>query len=147
MFAQLDRHDDPRDEAPDEPTGDELAWDDADGVISPELAATEHGWWAHARCNDGGGQLNDLFFSDELQDIARAKHICATCPAMIPCLEGALARREPWGVWGGQLFLNGKILASKRRRGRPPKKARPEDQLPDIPIPEHLQSVAIVRIA
>ena len=104
-------------------------------------------WWAHARCNDGSGRFAELFFSEELQDIARAKHICATCPAMIPCLEGALERREPWGVWGGQLFLNGKILATKRRRGRPPKLARPEDQLPDIPIPEHLQGVAIVRIA
>ncbi|HEX2563662.1 MAG TPA: WhiB family transcriptional regulator, partial [Acidimicrobiales bacterium] len=81
------------------------------------------------------------------QDIARAKNICATCPALIPCLEGALERREPWGVWGGQLFLNGKILATKRRRGRPPKLPRPEDQLPEIPIPEHLQGVAIVRIA
>ena len=38
------------------------------------------------------------------------------------------------------VFLNGKILASKRRRGRPPKVARPEDQLPEIPIPEHLRS-------
>jgi WhiB family redox-sensing transcriptional regulator len=50
-------------------------------------------------------------------------------------------------VWGGQLFLNGKILATKRRRGRPPKVARPEDQLPDIPIPDHLQGVAVIRIA
>jgi WhiB family redox-sensing transcriptional regulator len=112
-----------------------------------ELLASEDSWWAHARCNDGSGQLAEMFFSEELQDIARAKHICATCPALIPCLEGALERREPWGVWGGQLFLNGKILATKRRRGRPPKRPRPEDQLPDIPIPEHLQGVAIVRIA
>jgi WhiB family redox-sensing transcriptional regulator len=104
-------------------------------------------WWAHARCNDGSGRLAGMFFSEELQDIARAKNICATCPALIPCLEGALERREPWGVWGGQLFLNGKILATKRRRGRPPKLPRPEDQLPEIPIPEHLQDVAIVRIA
>jgi WhiB family redox-sensing transcriptional regulator len=116
------------------------------GSVAPELAVTSD-WWAHARCNDGAGQLSALFFSDELQDIARAKHICATCPVMIPCLEGALERREPWGVWGGQLFLNGKILASKRRRGRPPKRPRPEDQLPDIPIPDHLQDVAEVRIA
>ena len=84
--------------------------------------------------------LAALFFSEELQDIAAAKRLCATCPAMVQCLEGAMARREPWGVWGGQLFLNGKILASKRRRGRPPKVARPEDQLPEIPIPEHLRS-------
>jgi WhiB family redox-sensing transcriptional regulator len=38
-----------------------------------------------------------------------------------PCLRGAIARREPWGVWGGHLFLNGKILAQKRKRGRPRK--------------------------
>ena len=114
---------------------------------SPSSSPAEDTWWAHARCNDGSGRLAEMFFSEELQDIARAKHICATCPALIPCLEGALERREPWGVWGGQLFLNGKILATKRRRGRPPKLPRPEDQLPDIPIPEHLQGVAVVRIA
>jgi WhiB family redox-sensing transcriptional regulator len=38
-----------------------------------------------------------------------------------PCFEGALARREPWGVWGGELFFQGKVLAQKRKRGRPPK--------------------------
>ena len=74
------------------------------------------------------------------QGSRRARAICAKCPVLVPCLEGAIERREPWGVWGGQLFLNGKILASKRRRGRPPKVPRPEDQLPDIPIPEHLRS-------
>ena len=52
--------------------------------------------------------------------------------------RGRARRREPWGVWGGQLFLNGRILANKRRRGRPPKVPRPEDQLPEVPIPEHL---------
>ena len=113
----------------------------------PDDATTDGGWWAHARCNDGSGRLSPLFFSEELQDIARAKHICATCPAMIPCLEGALERREPWGVWGGQLFLNGKILSIKRRRGRPPKLPRPEDQLPEIPIPEQLRELAIGRSA
>lgn len=118
-----------------------------DGNITAQVLPADADWWAHARCNDGEGRLSALFFSEELQDIARAKHICATCPALIPCLEGALARREPWGVWGGQLFLNGKILTGKRRRGRPPKLPRAEDELPDVPIPEQLQDVAIVRIA
>lgn len=95
-------------------------------------------WWADARCNDGAGTMTALFFSEELQDIARAKVLCSKCPVLVDCLEGAIERREPWGVWGGQLFLNGKILASKRRRGRPPKNPRPEDQLPDVPIPVHL---------
>lgn len=77
--------------------------------------------WAQARCRDGTGALVSLFFSEQLDDIARAKSICADCPVREPCLSGALARREPWGVWGGQLFLNGKVLPFKRKRGRPPK--------------------------
>ena len=74
-----------------------------------------------AACNDGTGSLTELFFSEDLYDIARAKHLCGTCPVKARCLDAALQRREPWGVWGGELFLNGKVLANKRRRGRPPK--------------------------
>ena len=138
MIAQLARteDDDYRPDGADFPAT-ELVIDEVE-AIAPELAATDSGWWAHARCNDGAGQLNELFFSDELQDIARAKHICATCPALIPCLEGALERREPWGVWGGELLLNGKILANKRKRGRPPKNPRPEPVVEEVPIPPHL---------
>ena len=112
---------------------------------SPTAGA--NAWWADARCNDAAGTMSALFFSEELQDIARAKELCAKCPVLVPCLEGAIERREPWGVWGGQLFLNGKILASKRRRGRPPKVARPEDQLPDVPIPVHLVGRVELRTA
>ena len=83
--------------------------------------------WVDARCRDGAGTMTALFFSEQIDDIARAKAICALCPMVEPCLEGALARREPWGVWGGQLFFNGKILAQKRKRGRPPK--NPQVQL------------------
>ena len=104
-------------------------------------------WWAQARCNDLAGTMSGLFFSEELQDIAKAKQICALCPVMSECLEGALERREPWGVWGGQLLLNGKVLQGKRRRGRPPKVARPEDQLPEIPIPAHLQDRVVYKTA
>jgi WhiB family redox-sensing transcriptional regulator len=76
---------------------------------------------ALAACNDGSGSMTELFFSEDLYDIARAKHICASCEVKQACFEGALARREPWGVWGGELFVNGKVIAQKRRRGRPPK--------------------------
>ncbi|MEZ5235390.1 MAG: WhiB family transcriptional regulator [Acidimicrobiales bacterium] len=113
--------------------------DDAPG----DLLFTPRDWWDQASCRDNNGTLVGLFFSEELHDIARAKTICAGCPVLAQCLEGAIERREPWGVWGGQLFLNGRILAAKRRRGRPPKNLRPEDQLPEIPIPEHLQPTAV----
>lgn len=115
-------------------------------VLATELASTTD-WWADARCNDLAGTMSGLFFSEELQDIARAKAICAKCPVIAECLEGALERREPWGVWGGQLFLNGKVLASKRRRGRPPKVPRPEDQLPEVPVPLHLADRLTARTA
>lgn len=77
--------------------------------------------WADAHCRIGDEGLTELFFSDQIPDIARAKAICQECPLIDACLDGALERREPWGVWGGQLFANGVVLAQKRKRGRPPK--------------------------
>lgn len=119
----------------------------SDAARAAVAAPGPESWWDEARCNDQNGTLVSLFFSEELQDIARAKDICAKCPVLAECLEGALERREPWGVWGGQMFLNGKILLSKRRRGRPPKVPRPEDHLPEVPIPEHLQDPRHLRSA
>jgi len=84
--------------------------------------------WDEARCRDGDGVLTALFFSEQLDDIAFAKTICRECPVMDACLDGARQRREPWGVWGGELFFNGKILAQKRKRGRP-RKNPPVEQL------------------
>jgi len=108
-----------------------------------ELVFTRRDWWDRAACADNHAGMVSLFFSEELHDIARAKTICAGCPVLAECLQGAIERREPWGVWGGQLFLNGRILESKRRRGRPPKHPRPEDELPEVPIPEHLRPSAV----
>jgi WhiB family transcriptional regulator, redox-sensing transcriptional regulator len=85
--------------------------------------------WAAANCRGESGGLTELFFSDQIPDIIQAKEICSTCSLIEPCLEGALERREPWGVWGGQLFLNGRILTQKRKRGRPPKNPAPGIQL------------------
>jgi WhiB family redox-sensing transcriptional regulator len=108
--------------------------------MTASFTITTESWQELARCA-AIAEGNDVFFSEELQDIARAKSICAECPVMAPCLEGAIERREPCGVWGGQLFMNGKVLMVKRRRGRPPKVPRPEDQIPQIPVPEHLQPI------
>jgi WhiB family transcriptional regulator, redox-sensing transcriptional regulator len=99
------------------------------------LDLTPPAWFTGARCQDGVGTLTELFFSEDLGDIARAKAICGNCPARGPCLDAAVERHEPWGVWGGELVLNGKVLAAKRRRGRPPKHGRPElvvDELGEV---------------
>ena len=108
----------------------------------PAVVAGRQDWWDRARCRSDAGDLLGLFFSEDLGEIAEAKRICAECPTLEACLEAAMTRREPWGVWGGQLFLNGRILAVKRRRGRPPRHPRPEDQLPEVPIPERLRTIA-----
>lgn len=84
--------------------------------------------WSLAACRRERG-LTSLFFSDNIPDINTAKALCQTCPLLEPCLRGAILREEPGGVWGGQLFVNGRILAQKRRRGRPPKVRLPEPEL------------------
>jgi WhiB family transcriptional regulator, redox-sensing transcriptional regulator len=89
-------------------------------------------WRAEARCADTSSALVDLFFSEQLDDILRAKAFCVECPVREACLDAAVERREPWGVWGGELFANGKVLANKRRRGRPPKVRPPEPVLEDL---------------
>ena len=63
----------------------------------------------------------DLFFAETPQDVERAKALCVDCPVRQACLAGALERREPWGVWGGELFLQGVVIPRKRPRGRPRK--------------------------
>jgi WhiB family transcriptional regulator, redox-sensing transcriptional regulator len=63
----------------------------------------------------------DLFFAESPHDVECAKDLCRSCPARMACLAGALERREPWGVWGGELFLRGEIVPRKRPRGRPRK--------------------------
>jgi WhiB family redox-sensing transcriptional regulator len=91
-----------------------------------------------ARCADGHGTLTHLFFSDDVLDIARAKAICSKCGLAPTCLSGALDRAEPWGVWGGELIENGRIVVHKRPRGRPPKHPRPLVIVDEVPIPPHL---------
>ena len=113
-------------------------------MYAPQITRTPQDWDRDAACRKADVDTG-LFFSEDLGDITRAKHVCATCPVMAHCLEQAVVNAEPWGVWGGQLFVNGKVLAVKRRRGRPRKHPRPEDVVPTLPVPEHLR--ALVRSA
>ena len=91
-----------------------------------------------ARCADGHGTLSHLFFSDIPLNIARAKAICSKCSLAASCLEGAVERAEPWGVWGGELLESGRVIANKRPRGRPPKHPRPLVVIDEVPVPPHL---------
>jgi WhiB family redox-sensing transcriptional regulator len=68
----------------------------------------------------------ELFFAESPADVELAKALCVDCPVRKTCLAGAIERREPWGVWGGELFVRGEIVARKRPRGRPRKNANTE---------------------
>jgi len=68
------------------------------------------------RANDA-----ELWFAESPADVELAKALCADCPVRTACLAGALERREPWGVWGGQLLVQGVVVPRKRPRGRPRK--------------------------
>jgi WhiB family transcriptional regulator, redox-sensing transcriptional regulator len=63
----------------------------------------------------------ELFFAESPQDVEYAKALCLDCPMRLTCFAGAMERREPWGVWGGELFLQGVVIPRKRPRGRPRK--------------------------
>ena len=63
----------------------------------------------------------ELFFAESPADVELAKALCRGCPVRDACLAGALNRHEPWGVWGGELFVQGVIVPRKRPRGRPRK--------------------------
>ena len=93
----------------------------ADGVadLFDAIAAPD----AILPCRSGDA---DLWFAESPAELERAKGFCADCPVRAACLAGALARREPWGVWGGEIFERGAVIARKRPRGRPRKNAAVE---------------------
>ncbi len=90
-------------------------------------------WETDALCRD---LSTELFFSDDVDEIGDAKRICLSCPVRTRCLDAAVERGEQFGIWGGHLFVSGRIVLHKRRRGRPPKVERPGDRFPEVEVPE-----------
>lgn len=67
----------------------------------------------------------ELWFAAAPADLERAKALCGACPVRETCLAGAVERGEAAGVWGGEIFEDGHILAYKRPPGRPRKVQHP----------------------
>jgi WhiB family redox-sensing transcriptional regulator len=88
------------------------------GRLEPLLTALEGAGFPCQQRDPG------LWFSSVPAELNLAKAYCRGCPNRQPCLAGALQRAEPIGVWGGEIFEHGRIIASKRPRGRPRKRPR-----------------------
>jgi len=88
-------------------------------VLSGDVLSGQEFSSAELPCRDDP----ELFFAESPEDVEFAKSLCGSCAARMVCLAGAIARAEPWGVWGGELFMRGEIVPRKRPRGRPRKDA------------------------
>ena len=64
-------------------------------ALEPTAVIEDEPWRIDARCADGTSALVDLFFSEQLDDILRAKAFCVECPVKDECLAAAVERREP----------------------------------------------------
>jgi WhiB family redox-sensing transcriptional regulator len=97
-----------------------LARDRVRPAKPPPIALTDPAAAAGLPC-----ELSDpeMWFAESPVLLERAKELCSGCPARQACLAGALERREPAGVWGGEIFDAGRVVATKRGRGRPRKDA------------------------
>ncbi|MFZ4516969.1 MAG: WhiB family transcriptional regulator [Microthrixaceae bacterium] len=101
-------------------------------VTEPGPTGPVRSWEDLALCRDVD---TALFFSDDVDEIGDAKRICLACPVRTDCLDAAVERGEQYGIWGGHLFVAGRIVLHKRRRGRPPRNPRPGDTFPEVEVP------------
>jgi len=102
-----------------------MQWRDATvggmGTTGFELRVVGSGAALALRSDPPCAQDPELFFAESPREVEQAKAMCRGCRARIGCLAGALERREPCGVWGGELLMRGAIVPRKRPRGRPRK--------------------------
>lgn len=62
------------------------------------LQADAESWQAEAQC---ARTDPDAFFPEKGGSTRDAKKVCLGCPVRAECLEYALEKKEPHGIWGG----------------------------------------------
>src|SRR4051812_9192389 len=101
-------------------------------VAGTTSTADGQDWHDQAACID---DWEPFFAADQERAESRrrryaiAKAICADCPVITQCREGALERREQHGVWGGldedeRLALKRRSLPSRQPKPKPPPAVR-----------------------
>ena len=87
----------------------------------------------------------ELWFAENPADLERAKAHCQECPLREACLQGAIERREPWGVWGGEIFERGAVVPRKRPRGRPRKEDLARDAALQVEVEPRLAASGVAE--
>ena len=85
------------------------------------MDAVFESWWERAVCRgqDAGYFFAPSYFEKRAEKQAReavAKALCVRCPVREPCLEFALASRDPHGVWGGLNEMERRAVLRARER-------------------------------
>ena len=86
-------------------------------VVRPSTSAdhrTVEGWYLRGACR---GLESSSFYPDpaEEADVARALAVCDRCEVRSDCLDQALFRREPTGIWGGTTERDRRRILRRRR--------------------------------
>jgi hypothetical protein len=58
-------------------------------------------WHEKAICTKLNDEELEIFFSEEPEEIVKAKNLCFSCPVRKDCIKWALEDSRIWGVWGG----------------------------------------------
>jgi len=72
------------------------------------------GWYLRGACR---GLESSIFYPDTAVEAeeARALNVCAGCEVRNECLDHALDRREPTGIWGGTTESDRRRILRRRR--------------------------------
>ena len=94
-----------------------------------EMTDTE-AWRDEALCRDGSAALTELFFSEQLDDIARAKQFCRACPVRTDVPRGRARAARALGCLG-------RGAARQREDPRPEAEPGPAAQGHGLPSSSH----------
>jgi hypothetical protein len=99
-------------------------------------------WRWDARCEKEPEWVQDLFYSEDPDDILLAQSVCDGCLVQIDCLEWAMGMKEKWGVWGMHSAADRRRLARFLKRSKDPESVvvesfvRIKDRI-DLYVSEH----------